>query len=193
MNNDLCDEVLSSLRRIARAVDLQSRQLVRSHGLTGPQIFLLKVLSGLGETTVGRLAEYLNSSKPTVTDILNRLEKQQLVTRVRSDRDKRCVHVKVTALAQKKLKTSPPLLQEAFARRFGELQKWEQFQLLSSLHKVAELMDVRSLDESLFLSNETVLSNSGDIKSLETSTGGEAAGNKTEFDNDHNELLDKTA
>lgn len=189
-SNDMCDEVLYSLRRIARAVDLQSRQLVRSHGLTGPQIYLLKVLNDLGETTVGRLAEYLNSSKPTVTDILNRLEKQQLVTRVRSDRDKRCVHVKVTGLALKKLRKSPPLLQEAFARRFGELQKWEQFQLLSSLHKIAELMDVTSLDdESLFLSSNTSsLAAARDLDCNNTN-----AGENARLDNRHDDLLDKTA
>lgn len=187
-SNDMCDEVLSSLRRIARAVDLQSRQLVRSHGLTGPQIYLLKVLSNLGETTVGRLAEYLNSSKPTVTDILNRLEKQQLVTRVRSDRDKRCVHVKVTSLALNKLKESPPLLQEAFARRFGELQKWEQFQLLSSLHKVAELMDVRSLHDPLFLAGETSQADSGNIDNPEIT-----AGENTQFNDGNENILDKTA
>lgn len=187
-SNDLCDEVLSSLRRIVRAVDLQSRQLVRSHGLTGPQIYLLKALNSLGETTVGRLAEYLNSSKPTVTDILNRLEKQQLVTRVRSDKDKRCVHVKVTGLALKKLGKSPPLLQEAFARRFDELQKWEQFQLLSSLHKVAELMDVRTLDDSLFISNGTPLATADGISGPDPATN-----DNTGLDNIHDGLLDRTA
>lgn len=187
-SNDMSDEVLSSLRRIARAVDLQSRQLVRSHGLTGPQIYLLKALSRLGETTVGQLAEYLNSSKPTVTDILNRLEKQQLVTRVRSDRDKRCVHVKVTGLALKKLKKSPPLLQEAFARRFGELQKWEQFQLLSSLHKVAELMDARTLDDPLFISSESSQDGPGNIENPETT-----AAENILIDDRDGDLLDKTA
>lgn len=187
-SNDLSDEVLSSLRRIVRAMDLQSRQLVRSHGLTGPQIYLLKALNSLGETTVGRLAEYVNSSKPTVTDILNRLEKQQLVTRIRSDKDKRCVQVKVTGLALKKLGKSPPLLQEAFAQRFEELQKWEQFQLLSSLHKVAELMDMKTLNNSLFLSNGTALDGADNM-----AVTGASSGDDITMDERHDELLGKTA
>ena len=151
--NDLCDEVLISLRRIMRAVDLQSRQLARSHGLTGPQTYILKTMMQMGETTIGQLAERVNLSKPTVTDILNRLEKHKLVRRVRSITDKRCVHVTVTDLAREKLISSPPLLQEAFAQQFNWLKKWEQFQLISSLHKIAEMMDVRDLDASPILSS----------------------------------------
>ena len=82
--SDLCDEVLISLRRIVRAIELQSRQLVRSHGLTGPQILILKTLMQSSETTVGQLAEQVSLSKPTVTDILNRLEKYGMVQRLRS-------------------------------------------------------------------------------------------------------------
>jgi DNA-binding MarR family transcriptional regulator len=151
--NDLCDEVLISLRRIVRAIDLQSRQLVRSHGLTGPQTYILKTMIEMGETTIGHLAERVNLSKPTVTDILNRLEKHKLVKRVRSIADKRCVHVTVTALARKKLISSPPLLQEAFAQQFNRLKQWEQYQLISSLQKIAEMMDARDLDASPILSS----------------------------------------
>ena len=151
--NDLCDDVLISLRRIMRAVDLQSRQLVRSHGLTGPQTYILKTMMQMGETTIGQLAERVNLSKPTVTDILNRLEKNKLVRRVRSITDKRCVYVTVTDLAREKLISSPPLLQEAFAQQFNWLKKWEQFQIISSLHKIAEMMDVRDLDAAPILSS----------------------------------------
>lgn len=151
--SDLCDEVLTSLRRIVRAVDLQSRQLVRSHGLTGPQTVILKTIMRLGSTTVGHLADEVNLSKPTVTDILNRLEKHRLVKRVRSGNDRRCVQVTVTELARRKLESSPPLLQEQFARQFNALKKWEQFQLLSSLDKIAEMMDAKKLDASPMLTS----------------------------------------
>jgi DNA-binding MarR family transcriptional regulator len=152
-SSDLCDEVLISLRRIVRAVELQSRQLVRSHGLTGPQAVILKALMRLGSSTVGQLADQVSLSKPTVTDILNRLEKHKLVKRIRSDTDKRCVQVAITGLARRKLISSPPLLQDEFARQFSSLKKWEQFQLLSSLDKIAEMMNAKKLDASPILTS----------------------------------------
>lgn len=152
-SSDLCDEVLISLRRIVRAVELQSRQLVRSHGLTGPQAVILKALMRLGSSTVGQLADQVSLSKPTVTDILNRLEKHKLVKRIRSDTDKRCVQVAITGLARRKLISSPPLLQDEFARQFSSLKKWEQFQLLSALDKIAEMMNAKKLDASPILTS----------------------------------------
>jgi len=151
-SNDLCDEVLISLRRIVRAVDYQSRQLVRSHGLTSPQTLILKELMQTNEATVGQLADNVNLSKPTVTDILNRLERRGLVTRTRSDTDKRCIKVRVTALACEKLADAPPLLQEEFTRQFSNLEKWEQFQLLGCLNRIAEMLHVRELEASPYLS-----------------------------------------
>jgi len=164
-SSNLCDEVLISLRRIVRAVELQSRQLVRSHGLTGPQVVILKALMQLGRSTVGQLAGQVSLSKPTVTDILNRLEKHKLVKRVRSDTDKRCVHVAITDLARQKLITSPPLLQDEFARQFNSLKKWEQFQLLSSLAKIAEMMNAEKLDASPILTSGSI-SAPGDIPEI---------------------------
>lgn len=152
-SDDLCIEVLTSLRRIIRAVDLQSRQLVRSHGLTGPQAYILKTLLQMGETTIGQLADRVSLSKPTVTDIVGRLEKQQLVVRLRSTTDKRCVLVKVTERGRTILVSSPPLLQEAFAQQFNRLQHWEQHQLISSLHRIAHMMQARDLDAAPILSS----------------------------------------
>ncbi|MCG8429146.1 MAG: hypothetical protein MI754_17460 [Chromatiales bacterium] len=47
MTNDLdiCDEVLIALRRVTRAIDIHSRSLINSHGLTGPQALILKEIS----------------------------------------------------------------------------------------------------------------------------------------------------
>lgn len=160
-SNDLCDEVLISLRRIVRAVDYQSRQLVRSHGLTSPQTLILKELMQIEEATVGQLADNVSLSKPTVTDILNRLERRGLVTRTRSDKDKRCIKVRVTPLARKKLADAPPLLQEEFTRQFSNLEKWEQFQLLGCLNRVAEMLHVRELEASPYLSGDPLSAPSG--------------------------------
>lgn len=173
--SDLCDEVLISLRRIVRAIELQSRQLVRSHGLTGPQILILKTLMQSSETTVGQLAEQVSLSKPTVTDILNRLEKYGMVQRLRSEQDKRRVQVTVTELAREKLADSPPLLQESFAGEFQLLKKWEQLQLISSLHKIAEMMDAREIDSSPMLTSGPI-STPGDVSDL--SVPGKAAREK---------------
>lgn len=147
-----CDDVLVSLRRIMRAIDLQSRKLVRSTGLTGPQLLILKELIRETKSTVTSLADRISLSQATVTDILKRLESRKLITRVRSKIDKRCVEVSVTKLARELVDQAPPLLQEKFIERFTNLKSWEQFQLLASLGCIADMMDAKNIDASPVLS-----------------------------------------
>lgn len=150
------DDILAAMRRIIRALDLQSRQLVRSHGLTGPQALLLKEVTLAGELTVGQLAERVSLSQATVTDILLRLERHGLVERQRSSEDKRRVLVHVTVAGRRLMKTSLPLLQEGFLDKLNQLQEWEQTQLLASLQRIADMMNAQQFEaESRYTDEKT--------------------------------------
>ena len=152
---DIGEQVIVALRRLIRAVDLHSRNLAASHGLTGPQALLLKALQG-GKLPAGELAARVSLSQGTVTDILNRLEKRGLIVRVRDTVDRRRVLVELTAGGLAILEESPPLLQERFIQRFMNLQEWEQTQLLSSLQRVAAMMDAEDIDAAPVLSSGSV-------------------------------------
>ena len=152
---DIGEHVIIALRRVIRAVDLHSRNLAASHGLTGPQALLLKALQH-GKLSAGELASRVSLSQGTVTDILNRLEKRGLIMRLRDTSDRRRVLVEVTQQGLAVLEDSPPLLQERFIQRFGQLEEWEQTQLLASLQRIASMMDAEDIDASPVLSSGSV-------------------------------------
>lgn len=153
---ELCEEIVRALRRVMRAVDLHSRDLVRTHDLTSTQALILKELLRSGETSVGNLARRIALSPATVTDVLNRLEKRELVLRTRSSTDRRQVLVKAAKKTAQLLGRSPPLLQERFTGKLMELQDWEQTQLLSSLQRLAAMMDAESLEAAPVLSSDAL-------------------------------------
>lgn len=153
--DEIGDQVIVALRRVIRAVDLHSRTLVESHGLTGPQALILKALQN-GSLPAGELATQVSLSQGTVTDILNRLEKRGLISRNRDTEDRRRVLVEATDAALTLLEQSPPLLQESFAERFSNLQDWEQTQLLASLQRIAAMMDAEDIDAAPVLSSGSV-------------------------------------
>ncbi len=142
------EEVLVALRRVIRATDLHSKYLAKTTGLTAPQILLLQTLRDQGEVTIGELANEVSLSQATVTTILDRLEKRGYVYRERSKEDKRKVHAYLTDEAYDTLKDAPIPLQEHFARQFGDLQEWEQTMIISSLQRVAQMMDAQHIDAS---------------------------------------------
>lgn len=145
---DRIDEVLVALRRVIRATDLHSKHLAKTTGLTAPQILLMQTIRDKGEITIGVLANDMNLSQATVTTILDRLEKRGLVYRVRSKEDKRKVHAYLTEQASQVLQDAPLPLQAHFTRQFGDLQEWEQTMILSSLQRIAQMMDAQHIDAS---------------------------------------------
>lgn len=142
------EDVLVSIRRVIRATDMHSKYLAKTTGLTAPQILLLQTIRNKGEVTIKELANDMSLSQATVTSILDRLEKRELVYRERSSEDKRKVHAYLTNKAAEVLKTAPAPLQDQFTRQFDDLQDWEQTMIIASLQRVAHMMDAQHIDAS---------------------------------------------
>ncbi|WP_372776928.1 MarR family winged helix-turn-helix transcriptional regulator [Litorivivens sp.] len=148
---DHIQDVLVALRRVIRATDLQSKQLVKTAALTAPQLMIMQTLRDKGAVPIGELADEVSLSQATVTSIVDRLEKKEYVGRERSKQDKRKVLAFITDTGLDKLKTAPTLLQESFIRQFKYLQEWEQTMIISALQRVAQMMDAQHIDASPFL------------------------------------------
>lgn len=143
------DEVLTALRRVIRATDLQSKYLEKNVGLTAPQLLLLQLLGNRSTpTTSGTLAREMNLSQATVTTILDRLEARGLVNRERSRSDKRKVLVALSENGARTRNLAPAPLQEYFATQFLSLQDWEQAMIVAALQRIAQMMNAQNLDAS---------------------------------------------
>lgn len=146
--------VLSALRRIIRAMDLRSRQLERSVGLTVPQLVVLKEVGDANGLPVGQLARRVSLSQATVTTIVDRLEQRQAVERRRDPVDRRKVQLYLTPSGEEILRRSPTILQEEFLEAFEMLEDWEKTQILSSLQRVARMMKAEELPATPLLTAE---------------------------------------
>ncbi|MEJ2244934.1 MAG: GNAT family N-acetyltransferase [Acidobacteriota bacterium] len=161
---EILDHVLVSLRRIVRSIDLYSKKLVQSHRLTIPQVVLLREIQRHERLALGELARLASLSNATVTGIIDRLESRELVRRVRSASDRRQVFVEILPNGANVLQTMFPLLQENFVRKLQELEKWEQAQILSSLERIASLMNAEEIEASPILAHHQLEASEDDIK-----------------------------
>lgn len=148
---DQHNEVLIALRRLIRATDLYSKHLSKTTGLTTPQLLILQNLSAQGEATVSELAKAINLSQATVTTILDRLVKKEFILRERSTEDRRKVITRLTEQGQAAIKDTPTALQENFIQQYSALDDWEQTMILSSLQRLATMMDAENLDAAPIL------------------------------------------
>ncbi len=142
---DLSDSVMSTLRQIIRAIDLQSKQLTKKYGLTGPQLIILKEAAKSPNKPISEIAKKVSLSQATVTSILDRLCQQGFSVRQRSEQDKRKVNIYLTEKAHEVLERNPSLLQDNFTEQFDKLEEWEKNMLLSSLQRLANMMDASKI------------------------------------------------
>ncbi|MDP4094068.1 MAG: MarR family transcriptional regulator [Bacillota bacterium] len=71
-------------------------------GITAPQGMVIGILSKFGKVKVSEISEKLGMTNSTVSGILDRLEKQNIIERIRSEEDKRVVYVNLTEEFNKK-------------------------------------------------------------------------------------------
>lgn len=148
---NLQEQVLINLRQIIRATDLYSRQLSKQVGLTAPQLLILQAIRGLGAISISKLSNEVSLSQATVTNIIDRMEARELVTRHRSTLDKRVVHATLTEKGEAMVVEAPTPLQDTFSKRFAALEDWEQSMIVAALQRVARMMNAEDIDASPLL------------------------------------------
>lgn len=143
--------LLVALRQINRAIYLQSKKLERETGQTTPQLLLLKALEKDGRAKPSVVAKSLHLSQATVTSIVDRLEKADMVAREKSADDGRSVDIVLTEKGRSCVENAPEMLQEDFLMSLSKLEPWEQNLLISSVQRIAVMMDANRLDSAPIL------------------------------------------
>lgn len=143
---DRTDESLIALRRILRATELYARDLAQAAGLTPAQLRVLQIVAGRESATPKALANQMGVSQATVTALVDKLVTRGMVRREPSQTDRRQTNILVTAAGRDTLERAPDALQQRFVREFQSLADWEQAQLVSSLERVAAMLDAHDID-----------------------------------------------
>ena len=157
-NMEKYDELLVSLRRVIRAIDLYSKKLSKETGLTSPQLIVMQEIAAHEGVMVKQIAQNINLSSATVTSILDRLESKDLVIRQRSTEDKRKVGIYLSEEGKSTVADAPKPLQEHFIHRFETLDDWEQTQLVATMQRIAKMMDADDIDAAPLLEVGTIQS-----------------------------------
>jgi MarR family transcriptional regulator, organic hydroperoxide resistance regulator len=92
-NNNIANIELL-LRKICFKVKQKGREILDDYCITPPQFDALQLLAAEGEMTVSELSNRLFLAPSTITDLIDRMEKNEHVTRTRDTKDRRIVKIK---------------------------------------------------------------------------------------------------
>ena len=90
------DRILMNYIQVSQHLSQQFRKHFGKVNLTFPQALALSVLGAEGPMPISKLAENMGSANSTISGIVDRLERLELVRRTRSDLDHRVIYVEAT-------------------------------------------------------------------------------------------------
>ncbi len=134
-------QIEKNLRKIDSIIRKKGREILNDFNITGPQFTALQWLISDGQMTIGELSQKMSLACSTITDLIDRMEKNNLVLRIKDDQDKRVVRLKVQPigydLVQKVLEKRRIYLSEKL-KGFNEKDKQFLSDSLIALHEAME-------------------------------------------------------
>ena len=107
--------------------------------LTGPQFYILKLLHTGGKSTVSGLAEEMAVKPSAITAMIDRLLKQEYVSRERDENDRRVVFIQITDTGNRILEETLQKRKKILVKYLSHLNREELESLLSIYEKISRV------------------------------------------------------
>jgi DNA-binding MarR family transcriptional regulator len=152
-------EILIKLRRIVRSVNLESKRVDKELGVSIPQLLCLQFLAEQDEfrANASKLKSFLNLNASTITGIISRLEKKNLVVKLPKPIDKRVTLISLTAKGKELIQNAPITFQQKLSEKLKALPPEKLKTIIEGIDLLAELMEVNEIDALPIITSEEFL------------------------------------
>ncbi|MEM9353406.1 MAG: MarR family transcriptional regulator [Planctomycetota bacterium] len=132
-------EAALNVLRTSDWIENRIGRLLRDFGLTNSQYNVLRILRGAGGPLPSlEVADRMIRVVPAITGLIDRLEKQGLVSRRRCSEDRRVVYIEIAREGKKLLAKIDKPLAELHIGLLGHLSKSDQRQLSNLLERARQ-------------------------------------------------------
>jgi DNA-binding MarR family transcriptional regulator len=149
--------IIDDIRRVFYVLAEQSRKAEYETGLTGSQLWVIKILDGASVMKVTDLARRMYLHPATMVGLLDRLEVKGLVQRTRSDKDRRVVHVTITDQGRVLVRNSPEVAQGLLVKGLEPLTEKKVKVISDGLEQIVKILGVQEDPPKLIHSSDVNL------------------------------------
>lgn len=115
VTNETVADLEKALRHISAIIKQKGREILNDYSITPPQFIALQWLWENGDLTIGELSNKMFLACSTTTDLVDRMEKNELVVRVKDPHDRRVVQIHL-------LKEGERIIEEVIEKRQNYLR-----------------------------------------------------------------------
>jgi len=144
-NELLIKEIVGAIRKFVRAVSIDTFQMSRKYGLTGPQCAVIRTLATEESLSSASLSRRLYVTPSNITGIIDRLEKKELVERISKDGDRRVALIILTQSGSKMSKTLPDPIETKLIAELADLGSEHVRILALVMNQILHLIDAKGV------------------------------------------------
>jgi len=157
MNSQKYSEVMISVRKIVRAINLESKRIEKNLGISIPQLLTLKHLNEQSDykSTMRHLKDFLSLNASTVTGIVARLEAKGYIARLPDPNDKRSTPIVLTSKGNELIKKSNESLHERISRNLDRISDEEYLIIVQSFETITNFLNIEDVDAAPIITGPT--------------------------------------
>lgn len=121
--------ILSSIRRLVRALRVEDRQAQSRHGVTAAQMCVLHALQGSDGISLNELAAQIATDQSSASVVVQRLVEAGLVSRTARADDRRHVELRITPKGRTVVRQAPPPAEKKVADALASLSQVDRRRL----------------------------------------------------------------
>ncbi len=138
-------ETEKTLRIISSIIKKNGRKILHQYPITSTQFIALQWVTDKGNLTIGELSKRIGLAFSTTTDLVDRMEKNKLVERIRDENDRRVVRIRALDKGKNIIKEVVKKRQEYVGTVLSSLSVERMEEMNEALLVLLEHM--RTLDE----------------------------------------------
>lgn len=135
------------LRKTDWIIRKKGREILSHMNITDPQFIALQHIVNNQQLTIGELSQRMSLACSTITDLIDRMEKNELVLREKDEQDKRVVRLKVQPKGNEIVKQVLKKRREYLSEKLTDLSENEKELLLKGLKHLYNVMIEESVKE----------------------------------------------
>lgn len=131
------------LKRLNKTINQIATRELGTFGLTMPQLMVIRQIA-TEPKTIGQISKAVDLSYSTISGIIDRLERQEFVERVRDENDRRVVWIRTTGKVKEFVNKVPIYSEEYYNVLFQDFSEAELDSIIHSLELLTSKLERES-------------------------------------------------
>jgi len=152
------NEIIRLIRKLVRSRELYTKELIRKYQLSASRLHCILLLNKMGPIPPSKIAQHIMLNSSTVTGVIDRLENEGFLKRMRNSKDRRVITIALTEKGRELANNAPLPAQEQMIDGIKRLPRRERVRIIQALRTLTAMVEIENSNPSRQPASSPVMS-----------------------------------